>query len=205
MTKASDVAKKKQQLDKQLKLVCNETGKPREKDIVAVVRSAVRKAWMRAPTKLSLLMKSAVHVSDVPPQLRPKRLTANSKWLYKCELEGTYHIASDIEVDHKVGEHSLKCYDDMVSFTKGILDVSWDDLSVVSKEAHAIKTYSERYGVSYEEAKALKDVIAVTKLTAVKQKKWLTDRGVKPASNQEGRTKQITGVLNKESINLKER
>jgi len=45
MTKASDVAKKKQQLAKQLKLVCNETGKPREKDIVAVVRSAVRKAW----------------------------------------------------------------------------------------------------------------------------------------------------------------
>ena len=195
MTKQLDIKKKQQQLDKQLKLVCNETGKPREKDIVAVVRSAVRKSWLRAPTKLSLLMKSAVHVSDVPAQLRPKRLTANSKWLYKCELEGTYHIASDIEVDHKVGEHSLKSYEDMVSFTKGILDVSWDDLSVVSKEAHAIKTYSERYGVTYEEAKALKPVIAVTKTTAAKQKKWLSDRGVKPASNQNGRTKQITEIL----------
>jgi len=38
-------------------------------------------------------------------------------------------------------------------------------------------------------------VIAVTKLTAVKQKKWLSDRGVKPASNQGGRTKQITEIL----------
>ena len=47
MTKQADIKKKKEQLAKQLKLVCNETGKPRERDIVAVVRGAVRKAWMR--------------------------------------------------------------------------------------------------------------------------------------------------------------
>lgn len=46
MSKQLDIKKKKIQLDKQLKSICNETGKPREKDVVAVVRSAVRRAWM---------------------------------------------------------------------------------------------------------------------------------------------------------------
>ena len=47
MSKQLDIKKKQQQLEKQLKNICNKTGKPREKDIVAVVRGAVRKAWMR--------------------------------------------------------------------------------------------------------------------------------------------------------------
>lgn len=205
MTKASDVAKKKQQLAKQLKLVCNETGKPREKDIVAVVRGAVRKAWMRSPVKLSLSMKNAVHVEDVPKHLHPKRLTKNSKWLYQCAIGGDWHIGSNIVYDHIIGEHSCKSYEDFKGFCKSILDVGWSDLQQLCKACHDIKTYSERYGVTYEEAKSLKPVIAITKTTAAKQKKWLSDRGVKPASNQEGRTKQITDVLNKEGMTLKVR
>lgn len=195
MTKQLDIKKKQQQLDKQLKNVCNKTGKPREKDILTVVRSAVRKAWRFAPTKVSLLIKSAVYVEDVPKKLRPPKLTGNSKWLYKCEICEKYYIQSKVQVDHIVGEHSLKSYEDMVGFTRAILDVSWDDLRILCIECHSIATYSERYGVTYEEAKALKDVIAVTKLTAAKQKKWLSDRGVKPASNQDGRAKQITEIL----------
>ena len=94
----------------------------------------------------------------------------------------------------------LKSYEDMVSFTKAILDVSWDDLRILCTECHSIATYSERYGVSMEEAKSLKEVIAITKLPVAKQRKWLTERGVKPASNQEKRTEQIKQLLNKQTI-----
>lgn len=196
-TKRVDVAKKKAQLDKQMKLINHETGRPREKDILTVVRSAVRKAWQFAPTKLSLLNKSALHVSDVPKELHPPKLTGNSKWLYKCNICEKYYIQSRVQVDHIIGEHSLKSYEDMVGFTKAILDVSWDDLRILCIECHSIATYSERYGVSMEEAKSLKEVIAITKLPVVKQRKWLTERGVKPASNQEKRTDQIKKLLEK--------
>ena len=194
-TKREDVAKKKAQLDKQMKFVDSETGKPREKDIVAVVRSAVRQAWMRSPVKLTLLMKSAVHVDDVPKHLHPKKLTKNSKWLYQCKIGGDWHIGSNIVCDHVVGEHSCKDYDDFKGFCESILDVGWKDLQLCCKSCHDVKTYSERYGVSMEEAKSLKEVIAITKLPVVKQRKWLTERGVKPASNQEKRTEQIKQLL----------
>ena len=198
MTKKADIEKKQEQLDKQLKNICNETGRPREKDVVAVVRSAVRKAWMRAPTKLSLLIMSAVHVEDVPKELRPPKLTKNTKWLYKCAIEGTYHIGSQVEVDHCRGENSLKTYDDMVEFTQSILDVCWSDLRILSKEAHAIVTYAERYGLTYEQAKKEKGVIAIINSGVVKQKAFLRKHGVTPASTIDKRREQMRDIVNKE-------
>lgn len=198
MSKQDDIRKKQEQLAKQLKNICNETGRPREKDVVAVVRSAVRKAWMRAPTKLSLLMMNAVHVDDVPEELRPPKLTKNTKWLYKCAIEGTYHIGSQVEVDHIRGENSLKGYEDMVDFTRSILDVGWSDLRILSKEAHAIVTYAERYGLTYEQAKKEKEVIAIMNSGVVKQKAFLKKHGVTPASTIDKRREQIRDIVTKE-------
>lgn len=195
ISKQSDIKKKQVQLAKQLKLVCNETGKPREKDVVGVVRSAVRRAWMRSPTKLSLLMKNAVHVEDVPEHLRPPKLTKNTKWLYKCDIENTYHILSDVEVDHIKGEHSLKEYDDMVRFTKSILDVGWSELRVLSKEAHAVVTYAERYNMTYEDAKKEKEVIAIMNSGVVKQKAFIKKHKIAPASTIDKRRDQIRDII----------
>lgn len=197
MTKQADINKKQEQLARQLKKICNETGRPREKDILAVVRGAVRKAWMRSPTKLSLLMMSAVHVEDVPEELRPPKLTKNTKWLYKCAIEGTYHIGSQVEIDHIKGENSLKTYDDMVGFTQSILDVQWSDLRILSKEAHACITYAERYGLTYEQAKKEKEVIVIVSSGVAKQKDFLKKHGVTPASTIDKRREQIRDIMNK--------
>lgn len=190
-----NVSKKQAQLKKFLSVVDKETGHPTEKSVLSVIRSAVRKAWMRSATKLSLLAQKAVYVDDVPPEERPSKLSKNTKWLYKCEMCGEYSIASNIEVDHKSGEHSLLSYDDMAMFTRSLLDVGWDDLSVLDKECHAIKTYSERYGISLEDAITEKGVIEVINLPATKQKEWLKERGVTPASNVDGRRQQVREVL----------
>lgn len=195
MTKASDVAKKKQQLAKQLKFVCDKTGRPREKDIVAVVRGAVRKAWMRSPTKLSLLAKSAIHVSDVPKNKLPKGLTKVSKWLYECNMCKDYFIPSKIQCDHVGGENSLKTYDDMVGFTRSILDVGWEDLQLLCVECHGYKTYSERYDVSLEQAKSEKEVIAVMNSGVVKQKAFIKKHGVTPATTIVKRRYQIRAII----------
>lgn len=195
MTKASDVAKKKQQLAKQLKNVCNKTGKPREKDIVAVVRGAVRKAWMRSPTKLSLLAKSAIHVSDIPKERLPKGLTKVSKWLYECSMCKDYFIPSKIQCDHIGGENSLKTYDDMLRFTRSILDVGWEDLQLLCVECHSYKTYSERYNVSIEQAKREKEVIAIINGGVAKQKSFIKKHEVTPATTIVKRRDQIRAII----------
>ena len=197
MTKQADIKKKKEQLSKQLKNICNETGRPREKDIVAVVRGAVRKAWSRSPTKLSLLMMRAVHVSDVPEDKLPPKLSKVSKWLYECEICHEYFIQSKIECDHKKGENSLKTYDDMVGFTNSILNVCWDDLSLLCIPCHSTKTYSQRYNLSIEDAWTEKEVIAIINSGVVKQKAFLKKHGITPASTIDKRREQIRNVVNK--------
>lgn len=172
--------------------------KPLDKDgrasvnsLLTVIRSSVRKAWMRHPTKISLLHKHKEYVGDVFESERPKGVTANAKWLYKCEMCNNYFLAKDIEVDHIKGEHSLNSLDDMRRFVQTVLGVSWKDLQVLDKECHEIKTYAERYGMTLDEAKKEKKVIEVMKEKALYQREWLKERGIAPASNEEGRREQV--------------
>ena len=192
-----DRDKKEEQLNKQMKFVDPLTGKVEDKANLIKLRSAIRQVWMRHPTKLTLIMRSAVLVQDVPVEDRPKNLSKAAKWLYQCTITKTWHLLKDMECDHIKGENSLRCYGDLESFSKSILDVGWEDLQLLSKEAHEILTYAERWGLTFEQARGEKEVIAVAKLTAPRQRKWLTARKIKPASNKDGRVVQIREYLNK--------
>jgi hypothetical protein len=58
-----------------------------------------------------------------------------------------------------------------------MLDVLYKDLEAVCKPCHSIITYSERMGISFEEAVIEKQVVAFGKLPAAKQKEILNDFG----------------------------
>lgn len=69
-------------------------------------------------------------------------------------------------------------------------------LQLVSKEAHKIKSYSERMGISFEEAFWTKTAIDLIKTKI--DKAWLEERNIVPASNQKARREQILEVLRNE-------
>lgn len=60
----ADLKKKKKQLEDLLKQLDPETGKSTEYKMVMVVRSAIRKAWMRSATKLAYLNSRVVPDMD---------------------------------------------------------------------------------------------------------------------------------------------
>ena len=69
----------------------DEEGRMKEKAALSAFRSAVRKIWMRSPTKLAVLHEAMIPDSD------PKTRT---KYLYKCAIcEGLFKLA-DVSVDH---------------------------------------------------------------------------------------------------------
>lgn len=183
----ADLKKRQDKLDSYLK-VLDEDGRAREKALLGEVRSAVRKAWMFHPTKMSLLYKNTVPDTDTK---------SRTKWLFPCNICGGLFKGADVQVDHIKGEHSLLCYEDIPHFAKSVLGVSWADLQILCKEDHEIKTYAERWGLTFEQARGEKEVIAVAKLTAPRQRKWLTARKIKPASNKDGRVVQIREYLNR--------
>jgi hypothetical protein len=188
----ADIAKRKKKLDTWLKGL-EEDGSMSEKKLCTLLRSSVRQVWMKHPVKLSYLY------SKTYPDMNNATRT---KWLIDCEHCKKAFKTSEVQVDHVVGEHSLKSLEDVVPFATSILGVSHEDLRILCVSCHEICTYSERYGISIEAATEEKKVIAKTKQTVAKQKAELKKLGYKPAeySNEEKRRSLYRELLKKGKI-----
>lgn len=153
-----------------------------EKEACDIVRSAIRKSWMRHPIKLL-----AVDLAT-EPDLDPNTRTI---WKVKCARCGLYHRKDGVEVDHIRGEHSLKTLADLPNFVLSILDVTTKDLQVLCKPCHRIKTYAERYGHSEFDAEIIlnaKDWLKATKVGAQKDTFLKLGCAEKDYSNAKKRT-----------------
>ena len=78
--------------------------------------------------------------------------------------------------------------------------ITLDDLQLVSKEAHKIKSYADKQGISFEEAKVEKEVIEIIKQK--KEKEYLQERQLPVSSTKSAR--RATIVAHKLSL-LKEK
>lgn len=125
-----------------------------EKEMCQIIRSAVRKSWMRHPTKLLKL--DLATVPDMDDSTR-------TKWLVHCEECGNTFKKADVEVDHIKGEHKLKKLEDAPAFAESILRVGLDDLRILCKPCHEVKTYQERNNVDQDIAIASLKAIAFEK------------------------------------------
>lgn len=163
----SDISKREAKLDKLLKGL-NEDGSMPESKLCTQLRTAVRKVWSMHDVKVSYILSKSY------PDMNPNTRT---KWLVDCEMCGKPMKCNEVEVDHIVGEHSLKSFGDLVPFAQSILGVSHNDLQILCPECHDCKSYSERYGVTLEEAAKRKVVIAKLKQKVPQQKKELQNFG----------------------------
>lgn len=156
------------------------------------LRGGIRRyLWSKNPVKLEFIKQNRVKIPNPNPKGKVKEV-----WGGVCALTGNTYPIGDMEVDHKEGNHSLKTLDDLVPFVKGIVMITLDDLQLVSKEAHKIKSYAEKQGISFEEAKAEKTAIELIKKGVDKQ--FLIDHNVKAeniGSTQAVRRKQIVEIL----------
>ena len=150
-----------------------------------------RYLWAKNPVKLEFIKQNRIKIANPNPSGKVKEV-----WGGVCALTGETHVIGDMEVDHISGNHSLKTLDDLVPFVKGIVMVTLEDLQLVSKEAHKIKSYAEKQSISFEEAKAEKTAIDLIKKGVDKQ--FLIDHNVKAeniGSTQAVRRKQIVEIL----------
>ena len=129
------------------------------------LRGCLRRGiWEKSPVKLSF--KNSMLVAP------PVDYVGRAKRLGFCQLSREWFPASYLEVDHVDGNKSLQSIDDIVDF---VLHLACpDELQVVSKEAHKIKSYAERMDISYEEALLIKKAIQIEKGD---WRSWLAARG----------------------------
>lgn len=151
----------------------------------AWLRGGLRRAvWERYPPKIKFKNENCTK----PPEWYQGKAKSGTE----CALTGEWVAKSYLEVDHIEGHVSLKDWNDLTNFIQHLCTNS-DNMQLVSKEAHKTKSYSERKGVSFEEAALEKKVIRIIK--DKKDKQFFIDRGLKIPSNAAARRESILKLL----------
>ena len=160
------------------------------------IRGGIRRSlWNRHPVKLEFIKLNRVKIPNPNPRGKVAEV-----WGGVCVLTGETHVIANLEVDHRIGNHSLQTLKDIEPFVKGIVDITLEDLQFVSKEAHKIKSYAEKQSISFEEAKIEKEVIEIIKQK--KEKEYLQEHQLPVSSTKSAR--RATIVAHKLSL-LKEK
>lgn len=156
------------------------------------IRGGVRRSlWNRHPVKLEFIRNNRYKIKNPNPRGKVAEV-----WGGRCALTGREFVLSELEVDHKVGNHSMKKLRDIQAFVEAISLVVESDLQFVSKDAHKSKSYADKHGMTFEQACAQRQAIAIVK--SKQDLTWLTDRGIIPASSAPKRRVQIVQALTKE-------
>lgn len=189
----ADIKKREDKLKEFMKKL-NEDGSPQEKHVVAVVRSAIRQAWMKSDVKLAYLYSKTIPDMDD---------STRTKWLVRCEIcEGLFKL-SEVEIDHKYAgnKYPFTKVEHFQDYFDNILMVGFNDLQILCKDDHLTKTLSESLNISFDDAKIEREVIQICKMKTAQIDKWLSDRGVKVAKNPQARRDAVRQCLIEEMKN----
>lgn len=159
-----------------------------ESAFMSYVRGGIRGAlWKRYPIKTEYM--KIARTRDINPK------TGKECFGAVCYLCGQFYPQKDIEIDHLKGGHSLKTIDDANDFLRGMLYIDFDDMATACRPCHRVKSYAERTDMSFEEAKAEKEAIAIEKKGVAAVKKLIESAGQEPASNSKMRRQQLKSIL----------
>lgn len=146
-----------------------------EKDFMSDWRLGVRELWSVSELKKKAHGSRYVLVKNDNPRSM-KRFPMVKRW--ECNMCKGLFAQAQTELDHVLGENPCTRFEHAEDFLHSIaLPRTPDDLQVLCKECHGVKTYSERYKVSIEEARVRKEIATLRK-SEVAQEKRLKGLGV---------------------------
>lgn len=137
-----------------------------DKEVLSSVRTMIRSAWGDSVFKQEFLKRNSVLIENTNTRSM-KRFPMVRK--YKCAICGELFGSTEVELDHIESENALTTYEHINDFMTNIVLTSPDKLQVLCKDkkskklgvtrfgCHSIKTFSERYGVDFDTARAEKE------------------------------------------------
>lgn len=165
-----------------------------EREFCNFARGGLRRAWNKHPVKLSYLTQRRF---KAPLGKKTKKNPNGMVWALVCEDCGETFRQSYMMVDHIKECGSFATLDDLPRFFNNLMVVTEEDIQALCKDCHDAKTYSERTGLSIEEARKEKAVIAYEKKYKKKLKEHLLKKGFskEEVRNQETRRACIRRIL----------
>lgn len=152
------------------------------------LRGQIRLTWSRYPAKQK--WKAEQLVSP------PEGYTGRAKKLGKCSYCGEMFAASSLEVDHIDQAGECNSWETAAAFMRKLLDCN-DNWCLACKPCHKIKSFAERLGVEFEEARLQKRVIEFCKQPPTKVVEFCRQNGYNERSltNAEKRRKAVETIL----------
>lgn len=137
-----------------------------DKEVLSSVRTMIRSCWGDSIFKTEFLKRNSELVVNENPRSK-KRYPMVRK--YRCAICGEMFGSTEVELDHLDSENTLTSYEHINDFMANIVLTSPDKLQVLCKDkkskklgvtrfgCHQIKTFSERYNVDFDTARAEKE------------------------------------------------
>jgi len=168
-----------------------------ESEALSWLRGQLRRVWANWPLKNDF-KKSKLE----PVQLHHNITNKRVKSVGQCQKCLNYFAASNLEIDHITEAGSIGKTPESVGLWLFDLLCSTDNMQILCKSCHKIKSYADRIGCTFEEAEHKKKIIAFKSLTEREQTDILLSLGLSDkeiAKTKTGRSKQYeTNIDNKQ-------
>jgi hypothetical protein len=159
-----------------------------EKAFMTYLRGAFRSIWSRYPAKLEWKKRQMI-----PP---PEGYKGRAKSVGYCAYCNGMFSASSFEVDHIEQAGSFSNKEEAIEWFWRLLDTN-DNWCLACKPCHKVKSYAEREGLSFDEARLQKEVINILKKSVAEVKQFCYDYGYSDShlSNPDKRRKAVEKIL----------
>ena len=156
------------------------------------LRGCLRKAWTRHPVRLAVVNNSRKLIDNPNPKGHRKQV-----WGFTCPLCDITDVIKNAQVDHINPCGSLRSIEDIQGFAERLLVVVEEDLRLICSGCNSCLAYRDKMGITFEQAKLEKEIIAFTKLTIAKQTSILLKAGFEKVdiSNAKNRKAAYRSIL----------
>lgn len=158
------------------------------------LRGSLRRLWADYPLRKEW---KANQLRPITPEEKASKLYhPSTKNLGQCVYCEKWFAGSKLECDHRQSSDGCTSKETAESFLWYCGGGTGDDWVLSCKPCHKLKTHSERYGLTLDQAAIEKKIIELIKTKSDKQ--FLLDNNITPASNQKLRKEQLREFLMKE-------
>lgn len=156
------------------------------------LRGSLRRLWSDYPLRVEWKNRKLRPVSS--DEKVSKIFHPSTKRVGQCSLCMNWFPGGKLECDHIFSSEGCTSKETAEKFLWYCGGLTGDMFQLVCKPCHKIKSYSERMGVSFEQAVAEKKAIAIQKQKGY-DVVWLEESGVVPGKNAKLRRQQIVDKL----------
>ncbi len=143
-----------------------------ESQYLTWLRGQFRKMWMDFIPKNEFLTENCFPITNEEKAFH--KLHKQTKTAGKCVFCKKIFGKSRLQVDHKTPAGSMLTYEDAPQYLFRLL-CSKENMQLTCKSCHEIKSYSDKYHMTYQEASKEKQAIAFSKWSAARQRDYVQD------------------------------